>query len=107
MTFAAVSAANVNLSAQAYDGGVFQLRRTADQRVLGEVHNVGLGDAVFFRLSDTLQHRVTDVIGHHSKTAFAGWFRPDTSYAEALLSATASQPSADQRRDTHDGGSGT
>jgi len=78
---------SINLSAQAYSGGVFQLRRTADERLLGEVHNLGLGDAVLFRLSHDLQHRVTDVTGEHPKTAFAGWFRPDTSYQEALLSA--------------------
>jgi hypothetical protein len=76
---------SVNLSAHPYGGGVFQLRRTADERLLGEVHNLGLGDAVLFRLSPQLQHRVTDVTGEHAKTAFAGWFRPDTSYRDALL----------------------
>jgi 2OG-Fe(II) oxygenase superfamily len=92
---------SINLSAQAYSGGVFQIRRTVDERLLGEVHNLGLGDAILFRLSHSLQHRVTDVTGEHPKTAFAGWFRPDTSYREALLSVNPSQPSTDQRRDVH------
>ena len=81
---------SVNLSGQPYGGGVFQLRRTADERLLGEVHNLGLGDAILFRLSPQLQHRVTDVTGEHPKTAFAGWFRPDTSYREALRSLSPS-----------------
>ena len=67
---------SVNLSAQPYEGGVFQIRRSGQSTLLGEVHNTGLGDAILFRLSPDLEHRVTPVIGAHSKTAFAGWFRP-------------------------------
>jgi hypothetical protein len=60
------------------------LRQVGDERLLAEVPNLGLGDAILFRLSRGLQHRVTDVVGAHPKTAFAGWFRTDTSYREVL-----------------------
>jgi hypothetical protein len=39
------------------------------------VHNTALGDAIVFRLSDRLVHRVSDVTGPVAKTSFAGWFR--------------------------------
>jgi hypothetical protein len=44
---------------------------------LQEVTNTGLGDAIVFRLSDDLQHRINEVRGAQPKTAFAGWFRSD------------------------------
>jgi hypothetical protein len=67
---------SINLSERPYDGGLFQIRRAGEEPLLGEVHNTGLGDAILFRLSPDLEHRVTPVTGKHPKTAFAGWFRP-------------------------------
>lgn len=42
----------------------------------GEV-NTGLGDALIFRISGELKHRVAPMEGDEAKTAFAGWFRSD------------------------------
>jgi len=67
---------SINLSEVAYEGGLFQLRRLGSDTLIAEVHNTGLGDAILFRLSPDLQHRVTPVTGAFAKTAFAGWFRP-------------------------------
>jgi hypothetical protein len=38
------------------------------------VNNTGFGDAILFRISKDLEHRVTEVVGEVAKTAYAGWF---------------------------------
>ncbi len=70
---------SVNLSEQPYSGGILQIRKRQTEQIIHEVANVGFGDAIVFRLSEQLQHRVTNVVGDHPKTAFAGWFssQPD------------------------------
>lgn len=66
---------SLNLSREHYCGGILQIRERESGKLVSEVANVGVGDAIIFRLSDTLQHRITDVEGEAAKTAFAGWFR--------------------------------
>lgn len=44
------------------------------EEILREVHNTGFGDALLFRISEKLTHRVQDVTGDNPKIAFAGWF---------------------------------
>jgi 2OG-Fe(II) oxygenase superfamily len=66
---------SVNLSPRGYTGGTFQLRQHATHIVLAELANTGFGDAILFRISSDLEHRVTDVEGAEAKVAFAGWFR--------------------------------
>src|SRR5437660_1554384 len=66
---------SLNLSSGPYTGGILEIRERASGKLVSEVANVGIGDAVIFRLSDNLQHRITDVEGEAAKTAFAGWFR--------------------------------
>jgi len=68
---------SLNLSPLPYCGGIFQLREWESQRMLAEVANTGLGDALVFRISAELEHRVSPMEGAEAKTAFAGWFRPD------------------------------
>ena len=69
-----VVAMSVNLSHEGYEGGLFQLRKRGTTQMIAEVANTGPGDALFFRISDNLLHRVTEVDGVMPKTAFAGWF---------------------------------
>ena len=76
---------SVNLSSRPFEGGAFELRYRGEDAVRLEVHNTGLGDAILFRISDTLQHRVTEVTGAAAKTAFAGWFRTEPSYWDPTL----------------------
>lgn len=73
-------AMSINLSREVYSGGVLQIRERESEEIVSEVTNVGPGDAVVFRLSGDFQHRITQVEGSASKTAFAGWFRaqPDS-----------------------------
>jgi len=67
-------AMSVNLSTKSYQGGVLQIRKKKSHQVIAEIQNVGLGDAVLFRVSEELEHRVTSVQGGLAKVTFAGWF---------------------------------
>ena len=76
---------SVNLSSEPYLGGRFQLRRRGSTALLADVSNSVLGDALIFRISDDLVHRVTDVEGTQDKMSFAGWFHGvGPSFAERL-----------------------
>ena len=69
-----VATMSVNLSRQIYSGGALQMRYRNSKEILHEIHNTGFGDALLFRISEDLSHRVQEVTGHIPKTAFAGWF---------------------------------
>ncbi len=75
---------SINLSSGVYSGGTLQIRERRSGEIISEVPNAGIGDAVVFRLSDRLQHRITDVEGNNSKTAFAGWFRSQPTFLSML-----------------------
>lgn len=65
---------SVNLSRQPFRGGALQLKYQGSKAILHEIRNTGFGDALLFRISSKLTHRVQDVEGDAPKTAFAGWF---------------------------------
>ncbi|HKM99169.1 MAG TPA: 2OG-Fe(II) oxygenase [Candidatus Binataceae bacterium] len=67
----------LNLSPEVFRGGLFMMRERESKRVLAEIANTGLGDALIFRITPALEHRVSDVEGDKAKTAFAGWFIAD------------------------------
>ena len=75
---------SINLSRELYSGGRLQIRDHVSGEIVSEVANAGIGDAVIFRLSDRFQHRITDVEGTASKTAFAGWFRAQPDFMSLL-----------------------
>ena len=75
---------SINLSREVYSGGMLQIRDHTSGEVVCDVPNAGIGDAVIFRLSHRLQHRITDVEGTASKTAFAGWFRAQPDFLSLL-----------------------
>lgn len=76
---------SLNLSKASYEGGVFQLReRNRPERCI-ELPNTGFGDAILFRISDRLEHRVSKVSGVAPKIAFAGWFTASaSSFVDAI-----------------------
>jgi len=80
---------SINLSAAPYEGGRFEIRRIGSERALASIANLGAGDALLFRLGDTLEHRVTGLDGTRPKTAFAGWFRREPDYLHELRSGAA------------------
>lgn len=79
-------AMSLNLSPRGYEGGLLQMREGKSHRMLAEITNTGLGDALLFRLSNDFQHCVTDVQAGEPKTAFAGWFSTKRSMRERLSS---------------------
>ena len=66
---------SINLSPHPYAGGVLQFRRRRTKELLRELPNVISADAILFRISPELEHRVSPVEGVEPKTAFAGWFK--------------------------------
>jgi hypothetical protein len=77
-------ALSINLSAGVYAGGILQIRDSGSGRIIAEVANTGLGDGILFRLSERLEHRVTQVVGTVPKTAFAGWFRSQPDFHASM-----------------------
>jgi hypothetical protein len=73
-------AISINLSTDIFSGGMLQIRDYESKRVVQEVANIGFGNAVVFRLSHELQHRISDIEGNVPKTAFAGWFKSQPSF---------------------------
>lgn len=71
---------SVNLSREPFRGGALRIREAATGRVLHEVANTGLGDAILFRIAPGLQHCVADVEGTVPKTAYAGWFEAEPDF---------------------------
>jgi len=65
---------SVNLSRQSFAGGALQMKHCGSDKIPREIRNTGFGDALLFRISDDLVHRVQRVEGKIPKTAFAGWF---------------------------------
>jgi hypothetical protein len=66
---------SVNLSEHEFSGGIFELRHADGDAVQWAAANTGPGDALLFRISDDLVHRVTPVVGPVSRIAYAGWFQ--------------------------------
>jgi hypothetical protein len=66
---------SINLSPLQFCGGVFQIREQGSKRLIMQIANTGLGDAILFRISGDLEHQVTEITGNQPKTAFAGWFQ--------------------------------
>lgn len=82
-------AMSINLSREAYKGGVLQIRDTTSERLVHRVANLGFGDAVIFRICPHLCHRVTAVRGATAKTAYAGWFLSEQEYRSAVRESIA------------------
>jgi hypothetical protein len=66
---------SLNLTLGKFQGGALQIRNRDSEELLHEVRNIGLGDAVLFRVTRKLLHRVLPVEGDMPRTAMAGWFR--------------------------------
>jgi hypothetical protein len=75
---------SVNLTDREFAGGRFELRRAGASGADWSLANVGPGDAVLFRIADTLEHRVTEVEGDVARVAFAGWFQSRPDFLAAL-----------------------
>jgi hypothetical protein len=87
---------SLNLSTDVFSGGTFELRDRLTLAPLAHVNNTGLGDALLFRISDDLQHRVTEVVNAVAKTACAGWFHVggESFFAELVAGLNANSSAA-------------
>jgi hypothetical protein len=65
---------SINLTVDEFRGGEFQIRERGSELPHHQIANTGLGDAILFRISENLQHRVASIEGTVAKIAFAGWF---------------------------------
>jgi len=65
---------SINLGREPFDGGVLEVRRREDGVVVHGERNTGLGDAMLFRISPELEHRVSEVTGTTPRIALTGWF---------------------------------
>lgn len=82
---------SLNLTPREYQGGVLQMKNWDSEDLLHEVRNTGLGDAILFRVTRKLLHRVLPVEGDVPRTAMAGWFRWEKeNYHSALRNASES-----------------
>ena len=77
-------AMSINLSNGIYSGGFLQIRDAKTKKILHEITNTGFGDCVIFRISPSLEHRVTKVKGKVARTVLTGWFRSKPSYTNLL-----------------------
>lgn len=80
-------AMSINLGPEPYRGGTLQLRWRVSAQLVCDVPNPVPGDAIIFRLSRQLEHRITEVDGQTVKTAFAGWFKAQPDFVAMLKRA--------------------
>jgi len=70
-----------------YTGGKFQIRKTGDEHIIKEFGQLNAGDAIIFKISPDLEHRLT-TLENGRRTVGVGWFRsqPDfTTFASMHL----------------------
>jgi hypothetical protein len=75
---------SVNLTDGEFTGGRFELRQADATEADWHATNAGAGDAVLFRIAETLQHRVTEVHGNVPRVTFAGWFQSQPDFLATL-----------------------
>jgi hypothetical protein len=80
-------AMSVNLAREPYTGGVLQIRDERSGEIVHEQPPVDRGDAVVFRLAESLRHQVTPVKGEVARTSFAGWFKSRPTFRSILKGA--------------------
>jgi hypothetical protein len=85
MTGTNVIALSLNLSREPYNGGQLLMRDAASENILFEGTHGDAGDALLFRLSDELQHRVKAVDDGPPRTVFTGWFRSEPKFRDVLF----------------------
>jgi hypothetical protein len=78
-------AVSVNFGRERYEGGVLEIRGAASPEPIEQVPNPAYGDAVMFRISPALRHRVSAVSGTVPRTAYAGWFKSTPDFLDLFF----------------------
>lgn len=79
-------ALSLSLGREPYAGGHLQMRDAHAETILFDDAHATCGDAILFRLSYDLKHRVLDVESGPARTVFVGWFRREPTFADWLRS---------------------
>jgi hypothetical protein len=77
-------AMSVNLTRHPYQGGMLEIRDQRSGEVTARVEGLATGDAVLFRIAESLRHRVSPVTGSIPRVAFAGWFKSRPRFRSVL-----------------------
>ena len=64
----------INLSENAYEGGLFELREKKSGKILMRHRHEKLGSTLIFDVGDELEHRVWPITGGGPRRVFTGWF---------------------------------
>lgn len=88
---------SINLSDGEFEGGIFELRHAASDAVEWSSANAVPGDAILFRISEDLCHRVTAVTGPVPRVVYAGWFQGGPDLLTVLKRAGGSAEDAHRR----------
>ncbi len=75
---------SINLGEGPYMGGFLELRHEPTQKILRRIQNRRPGDALLFKISQDLKHRVTPVFGENPRVAFAGWFHSSPRFSTLI-----------------------
>ncbi|WP_162233337.1 2OG-Fe(II) oxygenase [Sphingomonas sp. Leaf33] len=67
-------AITIDLSDTGYDGGLFELREVASQRLLTTHRHDRPGSALIFDVADDIEHRVQPVTRGGPRRVYTGWF---------------------------------
>jgi hypothetical protein len=84
-------AMTVNLGRDPFEGGVLTVRRRGEATPLRRIEQFAQGDAVLFRIDESLEHSVSEVTGRVARLALTGWFQRDPDYA-ALVTGEGAAP---------------
>ena len=67
-------AVTINLSENAYEGGLFELRVKKSGELLAQYQHATPGSILVFQVSDDLEHRVWPLTSGGPRRVFTGWF---------------------------------
>ncbi|HJP62136.1 MAG TPA: 2OG-Fe(II) oxygenase [Mucilaginibacter sp.] len=73
-------AMTLGLGSYKYTGGKLQIRETGNEEIIREFEHLNAGDAVIFKISPLLQHRLT-ILETGQRTVGVGWFRSKPDFA--------------------------
>ena len=73
---------SINLSERPVAGGAFEIRHRSAKGIPHTIAAWEFGDAILFRISRSLQHRIRPVTGTVARCCYAGWFVAEPDYRD-------------------------
>lgn len=69
-----IAGLTIRLGMSPFEGGEFEMRAKCKPEAITGHHHARVGDALLFRVSPQLEHRVTPIASGGPRQMFAGWF---------------------------------